>query len=954
MAKITFEGVKQLIEQAFQHNWEIFRLDTYGITELPEEIGKLRNLQGLFLAGNDIAFLPSSIGNLSNLKELDLSFNQLETIPESFGNLSNLQKLNLTQNHLKNLPNSIGKLKSLTELSVKHNRITSLPEDFGGMVGLTTLNIEQNKLSDLPSSIGRMINLEIISGQGNKFVRLPASLVNLKNLKILDVRVSSANPALFSAYNRGLKYLLSYLRSLALSKPLYEAKLVLVGEGKVGKTTLLKALTGKNPQEDELTTHGVSINIDSLQLAHPNLKDTMIQFNAWDFGGQEVYRVTHQFFFSRRSIYLVVWEPRLGVQQSQVEDWLKLIRLRVGDDARVIIVSTHAKTGKRIARIDKPVFMRDYGTMIVDFVEVDSLVDDPELGNEKYNIPKLKSIIADAAKGLEQMGIEFNVNWKNARDALVQLGQTKPRVSYNEFLGVCKTYHLDGNETITLAVLMHDLGYIVYYNDDERLKDDVVLQPEWLTKAIGFVLEDRKTQELDGILFDNHLKYIWWDNPADEVTRFDSSLYPFFLRLMEKHDVSYRLPSGDASLVAQHVPQVRPSLPWTQDDEKKSTQKRHLSIICMMNETPPGLIPWMIVRTHDYATEYKNHRLHWQKGMFLQYKEFGEALLELREREFHIAVNADDYPEFFCNILRQTLQKLITDNWPGMDGHYHFAVPCKSRVSGLPCQGRFRIDALSKFIKNGLREIPCQVCYEPQNILELLYGFEDENPRDQLAHIESEMRLGFDVLREKLEGLDSRVANYVMSIMLAMANEAKDGPRLFDIHPISSNWLRLDQARYKLHLWCEAEGCQHPITESGKGVYEFSSSKAWVKKIAPYAIFVSGVLKTLLPLVAPTINIIFGNKTFENLGVSDHLDLMEGLTDALSSELKLRKSNPSQAIISDKERSGLLAFHALLRELDPYQYKLGLRRMPTYTGDYLWLCEKHYDQIQPKIPEKIG
>jgi GTPase SAR1 family protein len=97
-----------------------------------------------------------------------------------------------------------------------------------------------------------------------------------------------------------------------------------------------------------------------------------IQFNSWDFGGQEVYRVTHQFFFSRRSIYLLVWEPRKGVQASQVEDWLKIIRLRVGDDARAIIVSTHCKTGERIARIDKPVLMRDFGSMIVGFHEVDS------------------------------------------------------------------------------------------------------------------------------------------------------------------------------------------------------------------------------------------------------------------------------------------------------------------------------------------------------------------------------------------------------------------------------------------------------------------------------------------------------------------------------------------------------------------------------------------------------
>jgi GTPase SAR1 family protein len=69
-----------------------------------------------------------------------------------------------------------------------------------------------------------------------------------------------------------------------------------VGEGAVGKTTLLKALTGGKPREKEPTTHGVSIDFHSLQVPHPDKEHVHIQLNAWDFGGQEVYRVTHQFF----------------------------------------------------------------------------------------------------------------------------------------------------------------------------------------------------------------------------------------------------------------------------------------------------------------------------------------------------------------------------------------------------------------------------------------------------------------------------------------------------------------------------------------------------------------------------------------------------------------------------------------------------------------------------------
>jgi internalin A len=56
---------------------------------------------------------------------------------------------------------------------------------------------------------------------------------------------------------------------------------------------------------------------------------------------------------------------------------------------------------------------------------------------------------------------------------------------------------------------------------------------------------------------------------------------------------------------------------------------------------------------------------------------------------------------------------------------------------------------------------------------------------------------------------------------------------------------------------------------------------------------------------------------------------------------------------SDAERSGILALHSLLRNVDPHHEYLGLKRVPTYTGDYLWLYQKHYEQSPPKIPDKI-
>jgi len=584
-----------------------FSLNSNQLTALPESIGQLTKLQKLDLNHNQLTALSESIGQLTSLQTLNLSYNQLTALPESIGQLTSLQTLYLSSNELTALSESIGQLTSLQKLDLSSNQLSSLPASFTLLRSLRWLDLYRNKftilssqiielprlvelglghnpiqasddlfqnkrwenlglenigLRTLPDGIGQFTNLRELWVTNNQIEDLPFSLARLEKLKKLQLNNNPLNPVLKSAYKQGLPALMAYLRSLEQAEPLYETKLVLVGEGGVGKTTLLKALTGKEPKQNEPTTHGVSIDIHSMHLPHPEKQDVNIQFNAWDFGGQEVYRVTHQFFFSKRSVYLLVWEPRMGVQQCQVEDWLKLIRLRVGDDAKVIIVSTHAKTGERIARIDQPVFLRDYGAMIVDFIEVDSLEPDPQNKNEKFGIAALKQLIADAAQKLEHMGMDFGKAWKEARDELIELGQTQPHVAYAQFAAVCEKHGLESIGTRTLAGIMHDLGYIVYYGDDERLRNDVVLQPEWLTKAIGFVLEDRKTQEMDGILPDNRLREVLFDHPFKNEPKYPTELYPFFLRLMEKYDVSYRLESGEASLVAQHVSQVRPALPW--------------------------------------------------------------------------------------------------------------------------------------------------------------------------------------------------------------------------------------------------------------------------------------------------------------------------------------------------------------------------------------------------------
>ncbi len=114
----------------------------------------------------------------------------------------------------------------------------------------------------------------------------PASLGFLS----LDDCVVFGNPFnldLAVACEQSTEAVMQYLRArLEGEIDLNEAKLILVGEGEVGKSCLLGALRGDQWVDGRPTTHGIEIKPVMIKAS---ASETDITLNGWDFGGQRVY-----------------------------------------------------------------------------------------------------------------------------------------------------------------------------------------------------------------------------------------------------------------------------------------------------------------------------------------------------------------------------------------------------------------------------------------------------------------------------------------------------------------------------------------------------------------------------------------------------------------------------------------------------------------------------------------
>src|ERR1035438_10779475 len=68
-----------------------------------------------------------------------------------------------------------------------------------------------------------------------------------------------------------------------------------------------------------------------------------VAVHIWDFGGQEMMHATHRFFLTTRSLYLLVFDRRLGEHDLQADYWFRMIRTYGGPDAPVIVVLNKQK-----------------------------------------------------------------------------------------------------------------------------------------------------------------------------------------------------------------------------------------------------------------------------------------------------------------------------------------------------------------------------------------------------------------------------------------------------------------------------------------------------------------------------------------------------------------------------------------------------------------------------------
>jgi small GTP-binding protein len=310
-------------------------------------------------------------------------------------------RLELSDLHLKTLPSELWTLPALRRLILSHNQLESIPEAIGDLQDLQVLDLSFNKLSDLPAALLTLKDLQRLDVRGNPKLELPPELLESES------DVPNAHQI--------LNY---YFRTTQESSPLNEAKLVLVGRGDVGKTSLVRRLLYSDFNPDEKETPGINITRWNVRLSD----ESFARLHVWDFGGQEIMHATHQFFLTERSLYVLVLTGRENSADRDAEYWLRMIESFGGRSPVIIVLN---KIERFPFEVNRRALERKYPVRA--FVQTDC--------QTGVGIEALRRAIVRETDSLQYLRVAFPARWFQIKSTLAQIKRNF--LSFEEYRDVC-------------------------------------------------------------------------------------------------------------------------------------------------------------------------------------------------------------------------------------------------------------------------------------------------------------------------------------------------------------------------------------------------------------------------------------------------------------------------------------------------------------------------------------
>ncbi len=553
-----------------------------GLVSIPSSFAKLKNLNYLWIAGEIKSFSRDILNMNLPITVIDGNYFNDDTENNEFGNLYN------TINNI-----TLGK-----DEETAREKITD-PYDLANSTG----------------------EWRVISN-GDLTPQLQKAILDVRRITIRSNILE--DPPLEIA-KKGKVAIEHYFRGLDEGHlPLNELKVILVGNGGAGKTSLVKRMTGEEFNPNESQTHGINICPWILDTT-----DREIKINFWDFGGQEIMHATHQFFLSKRSIYILVLDGR---KDEDPEYWLQHIESFGGDSPIFLVLN----------RIDEhPAFDVNRRFLLSKYSSLKNFFRVSCANN--FGIKDLLETLSNNLETVPMLQTPWPMSWFKIKQQLENMDE--PYLSLRKYKQLCESVDLkDRDDQEILMDFLHDLGAALRFKDLELL-DTHVLDPRWVTEGVYRIINSELLAQQKGYIYLTQISSIL--EQTGHAFIYPIEKHHYIIDLMLKFELCYRI-DAQAILIPDLLDIQEPIIEFSQDES--------LNFVFQYTYFPRSIMPRFIVRTH---ADIKNNR-RWRTGVMLEDKDLSTtALVRADEKasRIYVSVIGDKKREYF-SVLRKIINEI--------------------------------------------------------------------------------------------------------------------------------------------------------------------------------------------------------------------------------------------------------------------------------------------------------